>query len=63
MKKINVTGEQAADTLVSYASIMSVSRELVDKQISWKDYAEKVLKELINLSEANDRKRLRKREE
>jgi hypothetical protein len=57
MKKSNVTGEQAAHTLMSYAEIMSVSREMMDKQISWKDYAEKVLRELIKLSEAHGQQR------
>lgn len=61
MKKSNVTGEQAARTLVSYAEIMSVSREMMDKQITWKDYAEKVLKELIKLSENHGQKRPYKR--
>lgn len=44
-----MSGVEAANVLVSYASVLSDAQDLLQDKSNWKEFCEKVLSELIYL--------------
>lgn len=48
-KLADMSGVEAANVLVSYASVLSDAQDLLQDKSNWKEFCEKVLSELIYL--------------